>query len=200
MRQSTVGGFVAAALCLAGPAFAIEAQNVREGLRMKEAPPVGLDVNLGLGGYTGDLAETTNVGPLLGITALAKPWTLIGIEAGYEGQRLAIDDLRVDDGEGIWRHNVDLLAKVGPTLDEKWTPFVGAGAGLSYLNPSDGADNIYENDFQTEFPIAAGLDYRFGNIIAGARATYSFVGNEELVRDAAPASRPRAVSSTPTSR
>ncbi|MFP2908937.1 outer membrane beta-barrel protein [Pyxidicoccus sp. 3LFB2] len=170
------------AVCLAGPAFAIEAQKVGERLNIGATDPTpGLNVSLGLGGFTGDLAETTQVGPLLGIDATAEILPFVGIEAGYEGQRLAIDDNRVGDGEGIWRHNGGLLAKVGPTLDEKWRPFVGAGAGLSYLNVSDGAEGVYDNDFQTEVPLAAGVDYRFGNIFAGARATYTFLGGEEVV-------------------
>jgi hypothetical protein len=182
MRRSIWGGAAVAAACLAAPAFAIEAQDVGPRLHVKENPVVGLDVSLGVGGFTGDLAENTNPGPLLGIAATAQPWQLIGIEAGYQGQRLAIDDSRVDSGEGIWRHNGALVGKVGPLLDEKWRPFVGAGFGLSYLNPSSGAENVYDNDFQTELPLTAGLDYRFGNIVAGARATYSLVGNEELVQ------------------
>ncbi len=181
MRTSRVGGIAAALLCLGGPALAVEAQNVGEALNYNATPPVGVDVRLGLGGFTGDLGDETGVGPLLGINAGAQPWSFIGIEAGYEGQRLPIDDNRVVDGEGIWRHNVGLLAKVGPLINEKWRPFVGAGAGLSYLNPSEDAEGVYENDFVTELPLAAGVDYRLGNLFAGARATYRIVGDEELV-------------------
>jgi hypothetical protein len=174
-------GAALAAVCLAAPAFAIEAQNVGSKLKLNERPPIGVDVALGVGGFTGDLAKNTNPGPLLGITALAQIQPLIGVEAGYQGQRLAIDDTRVESGEGIWRHNASLLAKVGPLLDDKWRPFVGAGGGLSYLNPSSGAEDVYDTDLQTEIPVAAGLDYRFGNIVAGARATYSFLGSENVV-------------------
>ncbi|MCP3142707.1 outer membrane beta-barrel protein [Pyxidicoccus xibeiensis] len=184
MRLSAVGGIAAAALCLSGPALAIEAQKVGEALNYSDTPPVGIDVRVGLGGFTGDLGDQTGVGPLFGINAGAQPWSFIGIEAGYEGQRLPIDDNRVGDGEGIWRHNVGLLAKVGPLIDEKWRPFVGAGAGLSYLNPSDDAEGIYDSDFVSELPLAAGVDYRLGNLFAGARATYRIVGDEEVVNDA----------------
>ena len=183
MRRWIVKGAAVAAVCLAAPAFAIEAQEVGRSLGVTQQPPVGIDVSLGAGGFTGDLDEITNPGPLLGIAAVAQVWPLIGIEAGYEGQRIAIDDNRVDSGEGIWRHNGSLLAKAGPLLDEKWRPFVGAGFGLSYLNPSEGAEDVYENDVQTEVPLAAGLEYRFGAITAGARATYTFLGNEEVVEE-----------------
>ncbi|NOK06889.1 hypothetical protein [Myxococcus sp. CA027] len=186
MRRSIVGGVATAALGMAGPAFAIEAQQVGERLRVEERPLVGVDVRLGLGNFTGDLGSNTKVGPLLGINASAYPWQYGGVEVGYEGQRFPIDDSRLrdnGDGEGVWRHNATLLAKAGPLIDEKWRPFVGAGVGLSYLNPSDGADRFYNNDWQTELPLAAGLDYRFGNLVAGARATYRFVGGEGLLRN-----------------
>ncbi len=186
MRRSIVGGVATAALGMAGQAFAVEAQQVGERLRVEERPLVGIDARVGLGNFTGDLGRNTRVGPLFGINASAYPWTHGGIEVGYEGQRLPIRDERLRDGgrgEGVWRNNATLLAKAGPLIDEKWRPFVGAGVGLSYLNPSDGADAYYNNDWQTELPVAAGLDFRFGNLVAGARATYRFVGGEGLVRN-----------------
>lgn len=182
MRRSIWGGAALAAACLAAPAFAIEAQQVGAKLKVEERPPVGVDVNVGVGGFTGDLAKNTNPGPLLGLAATAQFWPLVGIEASYQLQRLGIDDTRVQSGEGIWRNNGTLFGKVGPLIDEKWRPFVGAGFGLSYLNPSDGAENVYNNDLQTEIPVAAGLEYRLGSIIAGARATYSFLGSEGVVQ------------------
>ncbi|WP_241759112.1 outer membrane beta-barrel protein [Pyxidicoccus parkwayensis] len=184
MRRSIWWGAALAAACLAAPAFAIEAQNVGAKLKVNERPPVGIDVGLGVGGFTGGLATNTNPGPLLGVTANAQYWPFLAIEGGYQIQRLAIDDSRVQSGEGIWRNNLGLLAKAGPLLDEKWRPFVGAGAGLSYLDPSTGGEGVYHNDLQTEIPLAAGLDYRFGNIVAGARATYSILGSENVVRTA----------------
>lgn len=171
-----------AGVCIAGPAFAVDATQVGRRSGYNE-PNVegGLDVRVGLGGFTGELGDETGVGPLFGINANAQPYPLIGVEAGYEGQRVPIDDGRVGDGEGVWRNNGTLLGKVGPVLNQKWRPFVGVGLGLSYLNPSDGAEDVYQNDWQTELPIAAGLDYRFGNLFAGARATYRLVGGEEIV-------------------
>jgi opacity protein-like surface antigen len=172
--RSMMGGLAAAVLLLAGPALAaIEAQEVAERINFDpEETKVGLDVRLGLGAMTGDLADQTGTGPLLGITAGAQPWRALGIELGYEGQRLPLDSTFVGEGEAVYRHNVGLLAKAGPRINERWRPFVGAGVGLSYLNVTDGADDVYSNDFTREVPLAAGLDYNFGNIFAGARATY----------------------------
>jgi opacity protein-like surface antigen len=101
------------------------------------------------------------------------------VEVGYEGQRLPINDNRVSDGNHIWRNNGSAMAKLGPVVD-RWHPFVGAGLGLSYLNVSNGSEPVYSNDWQTELPLAAGVDYRVGHLFAGARATYRLVGGEGL--------------------
>jgi Outer membrane protein beta-barrel domain len=186
--RSVMGGLAAAALLFAGPALAqIEAQEVDERINFEpERAKVGLDVRLGLGGLTGDLGEDTGTGPLLGIAAGAQVWQALGLEVGYEGQRLPIDDTLVGDGEGIYRHNVGVLAKAGPLIDEKWRPFVGAGLGLSYINPSDGAETLYDNDIVQEVPLAAGVDYNFGSIFAGARATYRLMYGEGFADDFRP--------------
>jgi opacity protein-like surface antigen len=123
------------------------------------------------------------VGPLLGIAAGAQPWRMLGIEVGYEGQRLPIEAKVAGDGEALYRHNLGLLAKAGPRINERWRPFVGAGVGVSYLNVTDGADDIYDNDFVAEVPVAAGLDYTFGKIFAGARATYRLMYGEGFADD-----------------
>jgi hypothetical protein len=187
--RSVVGSLAATALLFAGPALAqIEAQEVGErvDLGQDEQMPAGLDVRVGLGSMTGDLAADTGTGPLLGISATAQPSPLFGVEMGYEGQRFPIDDILVGDGEGIYRHNVGLLAKAGPLLAEHWRPFVGAGFGLSLINPSEGAEFLYDNDFTEEIPFAAGLEFNIGAISAGARATYRVMLGESFADDASP--------------
>ncbi|MFP2899673.1 outer membrane protein [Corallococcus sp. 4LFB] len=180
-KTSMIAGVVAAGVGIAGPAFAVDATQVgrRVGFQEQEVE-AGLDVRAGLGGFTGELSDETGVGPLFGITAVAQPAPLVGVEVGYEGQRIPIDDARVRDGQHIWRNNGTVLGKLGPVVKEHWQPFVGVGLGLSYLDSSDGASPIYSNDWQTEFPMAAGLDYRAGNLFAGVRGTYRLLGGEEL--------------------
>lgn len=181
--RSMMRGLVVAGLGLAGPALAVDATQVgrRVGLdKQSQDVSAGLDVRAGLGGFTGELGDETGVGPTLGINAIAQPVELVGVEVGYEGQRLPIDDSRVPDDSSLWRHNGTILGRIGPLIDEKWRPYVGAGLGLSYLNPSDNTRTFYDTDFQTELPLAAGVDYRFGSFFAGARATYRLVGGEEI--------------------
>ena len=174
--RSWMSGIALGAFCTAGSAFAaVDATRVGRGLKYEEGhPPVGVDVRGGVGGLTGNSGDLTAPGAMLGVTALAQPWRIFGIEAGYEGQRLPIDDARVGDGEAMWRHNVSILAKAGPPLfKDKLLPYLGAGVGLSYLNASEGSEFLYKNDFVEEVPLAAGVDFHFTpGIFAGARATY----------------------------
>ena len=190
--RSGMGGIALVVLCSAGSALAaVDASRVADDINFDQRnTPVGLDVRLGLGGFTGDAGELTKAGPLVGITAGAQPWKMLGVEAGVETQRLAIDDTRVGTGEAIWRHNVGVMAKAGPLIvDEKLRPYVGLGAGVSYLNASRGADRsgLYESDFVAEVPVAAGVDYRFSKgLFAGARASYRLMFGEEFANAASP--------------
>lgn len=176
MKRSWMGGFALVALCTAGPAFAaINATRVAPDLKYDEArTKVGVDLRGGVGGFTGNAGTWTAPGALWGVTADALPWRFLGVEAGYEGQRLPIADDRVGDGEAMWRHNLSVMAKAGPPLfNDVLFPYVGAGLGLSYLNASEGAEFLYKNDFVEEVPLAAGVDvYLSRSVFAGARASY----------------------------
>jgi len=186
--RSVMGGLVAATLLCAAPALAaVGAQQVSRKLNIDEQQArVGLDVRVGLGALQGDIGRETGTGPLFGISAGAQLFPALGIEVGYEGQRLPVNDTLVGSGEALYRHNVGLMAKAGPLVQEHWRPFVGAGVGLTYFNPSDGAEVLFDNDIAQEVPVAAGLDYNFGNIFAGARATYRLMFNEGFADDAFP--------------
>ncbi|NOK38374.1 hypothetical protein D7W79_31050 [Corallococcus exercitus] len=178
---SMVAGLAVAGVCVAGPALAVDATQVtRKFSASNENLAPGLDVGVGFGGYTGKLGNETGVGGLFNITANAQPWEYIGLEFGYEGQNIPIDDARVLGGNHIWRNNGSGLAKLGPFIDNKWHPFVGAGFGLSFLHASQGSRPIYGNDWQVEWPLAAGIEYRMGHLSAGVRGTYRLVGGEDL--------------------
>lgn len=186
--RSWMGGVALVSLCVAGPSLAAtSAERVAQDIRFNEEnTKVGLDVRLGAGGLTGRAGEVTKVGPMVGITAGSQPWRNLGVEAGVEGQRLPIVDSRISQGEAMYRYNFGLMAKAGPlVMQEKLRPYVGVGAGVSYLNATNGAEALYRNDFVTEVPFAAGLDYRFGNgIFAGARASYRVLFGEEFADSA----------------
>lgn len=181
-------GAVAAAMLLAAPAFAQDdyipdddrGESIYDADRESRGAFRDLNVAVtgGLNTYTGDIGDNTGTGGFLGVQANSRPLPLVGVEVGYEGARNPFEDI---DG-GLWRHNVGALAKVGPELlqDGNLRPYVGAGFGVSLLNPSEDAEILFDNDVITEVPLAAGVDYNFGGITAGARATYRLVGGEDL--------------------
>jgi opacity protein-like surface antigen len=150
------------------------------GVALLAAPAIaqdrGLTVRSGVSAFTGDLGDGTDVGAFLGIQAEARPYRLIGVEVGYEGSANGFEE---NDSGSLWRHNVGALAKLGPVLDDRWMPFVGAGLGISYLDPTgEAGTNVFDDDFVAEVPVAAGIEYRFSGLTAGARATYRVISGE----------------------
>ncbi len=136
-----------------------------------------LTVRGGSNNFTGEAGDLLGTGPALGVQLENNRDGLLSIEYGYEGSR---NPLAAGDG-AMWRHNVGALAKVGPNLGNA-RPFVGGGVGASYLNATDEADAVLvDQDVLAEFPVAAGLEYDFGPVTAGARATYRFMALEDYV-------------------
>ncbi|MCY1073721.1 hypothetical protein [Archangium lansingense] len=181
-------GAIAASVLLAAPAFAqddyIQDDDRDERIYDEGRSDTGVfrDLNVSLSGglntYTGDIGDDTATGGYLGVQASSRPLPLLGVELGYEGSRNPFEEIE----GGLWRHNVGALAKLGPELLQNGNlrPFVGAGFGVSALNPSEGGEVLFDNDFVTEVPLAAGVDYNFGGVTAGARATYRLMGGEDL--------------------
>ncbi len=187
--RSWMGGIAVVTLFTAGSALAaaIDAADVDDRINFNpDQAKVGVDVRVGVGGLTGDLGAQTSPGPLLGINAGAQLWRNLGVEAGFEGQRLPIDDVRIGDGEAMYRYNVGLLAKAGPlVLNDMLRPYVGTGVGVSYVNATSGAELLYDNDLMAELPLVAGVDYQFSpSIFAGARASYRVLFGDEFADQA----------------
>ncbi|MCE9666195.1 porin family protein [Myxococcus stipitatus] len=142
----------------------------------------GLTVRSGLSTYTGHLGAQTGLGTFFGLQADAQVLRALGVEAGYEGSANGFEDL---PNATLWRHNLSAVAKLGPTVRERWKPFLGAGVGVSYLDPTSGANaSGFDDTFIAEFPLTAGLEYRFSGVTAGARATFRVLtGGDWAPRD-----------------
>lgn len=156
----------------------------------EERPPVQVQLNGGVAGYTGELGDSSDTGALYGVLGSAQVLPQIGVEAGYEGTRNVVTD---GFGSGtIWRHNASAMVKGGPVLlDESLQPFVGVGLGISYVNASDEAEATgFRNDVMEEIPLAAGVEYRLGAFVAGARGTYRVLVNDEFAEPTPEADNP----------
>ena len=102
------------------------------------------------------MAQAHQPGPAPRHPATAQPWPLVGIETGYQGRRLAVDTTRVQSGEGISAPQREINAKVGPLHRQKCRPFLGAGAGLSYFNPSRAPRTCYKMTSPIDIPAGGG--------------------------------------------
>lgn len=153
------------------------------------SPGVNITANAGVADYTGGLNGVLQPGRNVGVTVAAEPTRISSLEFGYQNSRNGIDDPRVGDDQAIYRHNVNVFAKLGPNLGA-FRPFVGAGIGASYANASDGAEGLYRNDFYQELPVGAGLEFNSGVLTAGARATFTSLFNDEFAEPTPGADNP----------
>ncbi|QRK13224.1 outer membrane beta-barrel protein [Archangium violaceum] len=181
--KSWNAGVLVFAMAAASPALAqvnVETDQDRAVVEV-ERMPVQVGVNFGVNNFTGAAGDLTGTGALLGVNASVQPWRLIGVELGYEGSRNPVDGTQ----GGLWRHNVGALAKVGPTLGQNQNihPFVGAGVGLSYINPSGDAEDSFRTDYVSEVPLALGVETQLGPVNAGVRATYRILGADNFTPD-----------------
>lgn len=186
-RHWRVGGALLAAL-LAAPALAQggtdgetpvtssrEVQSNGDGFGFNDT---AVSLRGGLSSYTGELGAVSNAGAFLGVQAdvLSRRW--IGGELAYEG---SYNNLAGGNKTGsLLRHDVSAMALVGPLVNGLH-PYVGAGFGVTFINPSSEAESIgYFSDTLTEVPLAAGADYQLGGVVLGARATYNILGYENF--------------------
>jgi hypothetical protein len=181
--KSWNAGIVALVTAVAAPALAqvdVETGQDRAVIEV-ERQPLQLGVNIGVNNFTGAAGDLTGAGAFFGVNAGVRPWRMMGVELGYEGSRNPVEAV---DG-GLWRHNVSALAKVGPMLgqDQNIRPFLGAGVGLSYINPTGDAEDSFRTDYVSEVPLALGVETQLGPVNAGVRATYRLLGGDNFTPD-----------------
>jgi hypothetical protein len=175
---------------LAAPAIAAKSGDSRLSGYLsapEEAEKYTVNLNAGVGGYLGGLSDFTGVGPVWGVDVDGNATRGIGWEVGYNGARTPLTDSRIGDGEAAWRHGVNGMAKLFAPGMETLRPFAGVGLGAAYINPSEEAEQLYESDWVTEIPVAAGVELtpRNAAFSAGLRATYRFQAGEEFAAGAA---------------
>ncbi|MFZ5471120.1 MAG: hypothetical protein ACOZIN_16970 [Myxococcota bacterium] len=128
----------------------------------------------GVNFYSGGMAGLTVVGPAWGVRMGAHAG-LLGGEIAYRGAyNIIADDVGLgEDAGSIWKNGVSALAKVGPTFDERLTPYLGAGIGTSFLHPTQNATPAFRDDVVFEIPLAVGVDYRAKHFNAGLRGSWT---------------------------
>jgi hypothetical protein len=136
----------------------------------------------GVGGFTGDLNDSSGIGPTWGLTANVQPMNVLGVEVAYDGSKNGLTDPATADDASVWRHGASGLVKLGLPFIEYVRPFVGAGLGLSFVSIRGETDGRFRDDFMQEIPLVGGLELNSGGLTAGLRATYRVLIDEGFVR------------------
>lgn len=188
MRRMLLGTCTALGL-LAAPAMAADASDVKLGEYLEPAEDTSsyqVNLNLGVGGYLGQLSDFTGVGPVWGVNVGGNLTRGIGWELAYNGARTPLigQDLPAT-GEAAWRHGLSAMAKVYAPMMETIRPFAGIGLGAAYINVTDNAEPRFQNDYVAELPLGVGVELNTGaGISAGVRAMYRFQAGEEFAANA----------------
>ena len=186
MDRKSLRAGLALGLAIAAPALAIESVDAEQiQLRDYLAAPEhkGLEVSAsgGLGTIAGGPGNLIGTGPTWGIQVSTLATRGLGLEASYVGARFPVSDARTADGSGVLRNGVNGLAKIYVPAETTLRPWAGLGLGFSHLDPSAGAETLYQEDWVAEVPLALGLDVHLsGAISAGARLGWNVLVGEEF--------------------
>lgn len=148
-------------------------------------PPrvTGLRVTLGAGaeGYTGNLGEAYDIGPLGGVALALQPTALVGLELGYLVGLHQIDTGRdggLVDGYDIVRQGPQLSLSLGPSLLGV-RPYLLAGLGLSWTNVRGPENATYRDDTELHVPLGGGLSLTTDRFTLDARLSYQVLVEQE---------------------
>jgi hypothetical protein len=144
----------------------------------------GLTVMLGGGveGYTNALAPQLNPGPAASVTAAIKPTSVLGLELGYTGSALNIDNGVAGGARGgpdIIRQGGQAVATFG-LMASNVQPYVLGGIGVSRYNVRAGFAQGFDDDTVGQVPVGAGLRTHIGDFTADARLNYNFLFDQEF--------------------
>ncbi|MGI5864331.1 MAG: acyloxyacyl hydrolase [Myxococcales bacterium] len=151
--------------------------------RPEEPAPSSFEVRLrgGLGGYTGSYAPLTSVGPAWGLSIGFKTASWAGLELAYEGSQNNLQGR----GGALVRNGGFLLGRVFCDRGELF-PYLAAGVGVTYVDPTQGAGASAIGDTVIEVPFALGLDWRRGVLSVGVRAAFNLLLGERFLQPLSP--------------
>ncbi len=150
-----------------------------------EPEPSGVRLTGGLGveGFTGNLAEAFDIGPVASVAASVAPLPALSVELAYHVGLHQIETGRdggLVDGYDIVRHGPQLALTLGPSL-QGVRPYLLAGVGLSWTNVRGPDDARYRDDTDVYVPLGGGLSVSAGRISLDARLDYQALFDQESI-------------------
>lgn len=145
--------------------------------------PLRLTLGAGGEGYTGNLGEAYEIGPVAAaaVALRALPW--LEVELGYSVGLHQVDTGRdggLVDGYDLVRHGPQLSLSLGPAL-QGVRPYLLTGLGVSWLNVRGPDDPDFRDDTDLYLPLGAGLAVTAGRLTLDARLSYHALFGQQSV-------------------
>jgi hypothetical protein len=131
-----------------------------------------VELNFGIGGFTGDIGGLTSTGPAYGVIAGVEQTPIIKYEVGYMGQTTGVHD---SDGR-LTSNKLQANVRAGPELEAPipWQPYAFGGVGANFVIATTDAHGL-SNAVQGVIPFGVGADFFTDSPIrVGARGTYDW--------------------------
>jgi hypothetical protein len=146
-------------------------QTTNESVSQNREKRVGVELNGGIGEFTGDVASRTSLGPSYGATLSYRTDPMFAAELGYQGAANAING-----GGTLTSNKVQLDGKLGPELSTgiAWRPYVYAGIAANFVGANANRQGLQSTTLG-QIPLGGGADFfTRAPIHLGARAGYDW--------------------------
>ncbi|HLL53732.1 MAG TPA: hypothetical protein VK447_09315 [Myxococcaceae bacterium] len=150
-----------------------------DGYRVRRSPNTGLSVLGGAGveRFAGDVGATVGTGVTWGVTVLAQPNRVLGLELGYSGAVNGVRDTALaggmDGGADVMRHGGSIAASLGAPW--RIQPYVMGGFGVNHFTARGDDASVLglRSDTAAAIPLGGGIRTNLGPIAADLRLDYN---------------------------
>jgi hypothetical protein len=149
--------------------------------------PFGMGLTIGgaaVGFTDGDFNDFVDVGGGWEGRVIFGTRTMLGFEAAYVGTANGLDTFGVEDDAILLSNGAEGVFRLGLT-NTQVQPYLLAGAGWKHYeieNTDVNTSNLQNSDNVIEFPLGAGLNYKYNRFIADVRGTFRPAVDDELLR------------------
>lgn len=155
----------------------------RQQERERKGPDKGLKVEAqgGVLSYPGEAASQVTPGAMYGVVVgIEPPIPVFELELGYQGAAYQTDQRLTGAQENAIENGGQAVLMASPEIGA-FEPYVFGGYQISRLNVFErpNATGALQDDTLSKAPVGAGFDVHLGDVLVGARGTYSFVFNND---------------------
>ena len=139
----------------------------------------------GVSGFTSETArDATQDGGGWDVRATIGTRLPVSAEIAYIGSAQTIDALGLDDGAVLVGNGVQGNLRLNVMTESAVQPFIYAGAAwrrYDLANTDTNTSSVADHDDVVEFPVGAGIAYRYRGLLFDARGEFRAATNEDLM-------------------